>query len=401
MSDALSLRQIQKAAQELTRQNRQLDPSQSQPETPSQDNLSQSTTHPEAPSAAHPRAPAVDLSQPDLQSSAPLASGSAVSDANDAVFSTASENPTDEPPNIQEDIIMDDDWEDRDEDMPESATPPPVAGRNPPFADAPQPQPGSSGPTLVPPFAAWVPWSKVQENTPDPFLSHKTTAPTELPPKPSDVHPQKGIYLSYMLVAWLHLQYHLPFRACAVLMQLILLIVRAFGVEIQNPAPLVTLPSIFARLDVNPTFDELPVCPACREVYPAGPDTPFLCPACNVPMFTSPSTSKRAPLLKSPYMSLQKQLTDILSIPGVEAMLDAWRLKPRTSHRYTDIFDGAVAKELKAHDGSPFFQNGGEDGPQGELRIGLTLGLDWLVTYISPCLALADIPLGSRTSGAR
>jgi len=66
----------------------------------------------------------------------------------------------------------------------------------------------------------------------------------------------------------------------------------------------------------------------------------------------------------------------------MEDELERWRKTSQKSGRYSDFFDGAISKELKGHDGQPFFQNDildREDGPDGELQIGLTLGADWLV----------------------
>ena len=49
---------------------------------------------------------------------------------------------------------------------------------------------------------------------------------------------------------------------------------------------------------------------------------------------------------------------------------------------YTDIFDGNVCRHrLKAPYGKPFFSNlpHKHNGPDGELHIGVCLGVDWCV----------------------
>ena len=224
---------------------------------------------------------------------------------------------------------------------------------------------------------------------PDPFLTPAATTPPSPPPTPDEVHPQPGIYLLYMLAFWLHLQYHLPFQACNVLVTVSLLIIKSFGVVVSEPTPLVTLPCIMARLDVEPAFNILSLCPKCLEVYPCSPETPSICRKCASPMF-KPTKSRcvpspnqpRTPLLQAPYMSIQVQLASILAIPGVEEEMDKWCSKPRYMHWYSNIFDGAVTKSLQAPDGTTFFKNGpgDEKGPDGKLQIGVTLGLDWYLS---------------------
>lgn len=241
-----------------------------------------------------------------------------------------------------------------------------------------------------PPVARHIPEFKRQEHSPDPFkaMANQTSGP---PPTSTwslaDVHPQKGIALLYILVAWLHLQHHLPFRACNALVGVVMLIIRAFA-QVVEPQPLTTLPRILSSLDVEPSFTILPICPGCLELYPRSPSTPDLCNKCNTSMFktTSPVSSRsrsgsghRVPLLQFAHKTIQSQLKTFLSSPGSEQLLDEWRQKTRYAGRYQDIFDGAVTKSLLDHEGRVFFRNGTEDrgGPNGELRIGLTLGVDW------------------------
>jgi hypothetical protein len=81
----------------------------------------------------------------------------------------------------------------------------------------------------------------------------------------------------------------------------------------------------------------------------------------------------------------------MLSAPGVEAELDEWRKLDRKPGVYQDNFDGDICKNLKAPDGSKFFANGPaekENGPDGELRIALTLGVDWYVAFAREALNL-------------
>jgi len=75
----------------------------------------------------------------------------------------------------------------------------------------------------------------------------------------------------------------------------------------------------------------------------------------------------------------------VLKTPGVEALLDGWWVKPCRPGEYTDIFDGNVCHlSLKAPDGNLFFSNHPHEnnGPNGELRIGVNLGVNWCVHSI-------------------
>ncbi|KAJ3536169.1 hypothetical protein NMY22_g6153 [Coprinellus aureogranulatus] len=159
-----------------------------------------------------------------------------------------------------------------------------------------------------------------------------------------------------------------------------------------TPSPLVSLQRIMARLDVSLRLISSHSAPSVLRCIHARRRHP---PSHLLP---------RTPLLQAPFMSIQSQLASILAVPGVEAEMDKWRGKPRYAGHYRDIFDGAVTKSLPAPDGSLFFKNGVEDrqGPDGELRIGLTLGLDWfsyLRSQIAPShsscpisLSIANLP---------
>jgi hypothetical protein len=81
-----------------------------------------------------------------------------------------------------------------------------------------------------------------------------------------------------------------------------------------------------------------------------------------------------------PYKSIESQLTSVLAIPGLEAKLDNWHKLPCTSGKYQDVFDGNILKNLKMADGQRFFKNDADDvaaGPNGELQISLSLGVNW------------------------
>lgn len=318
-------------------------------------------------------------------------------DISDLEASTRPSFPTGDVP----EQIADDDWEAAEEPTlddghGEQLEDEPVVGGRQALDDEPlddDRMDGSSmrlgdAPIINRPHATSVPAHKIAENTLDPFFrepeKQDTCSRTLRSPVKGPLH--RGLLLLYMLVAWLHLQFHLPFRACNVVLGVIPLIIRAFGATV-GPS-LSTLTSVLDSMELEPQVRILPVCPSCLEVFPDSDSTPSICPLCNTFIFKEsprPSTQKcpsRTPLLRFPMMSIESQLVTMLLVPGVEKACDDWRKTKRTPGKYDDNFDGRICRELPDVDGQPFFKNDPQDvgnGPEGELRIGLTLGVDWFV----------------------
>jgi hypothetical protein len=122
--------------------------------------------------------------------------------------------------------------------------------------------------------------------------------------------------------------------------------------------------------------------------------------SCNAPLFLSDHMRQgnlcgmKTPIIKYPYLSLTQQLISVLKIPGIEALLDNWWTKQCLSRDYGDIFDGNMCRlHLKAPDGGLFFMNlpHERNGLNGELRIGINLGIDWYV-LLSPQFDLTQSP---------
>ncbi|KZP30608.1 hypothetical protein FIBSPDRAFT_945947 [Athelia psychrophila] len=204
-----------------------------------------------------------------------------------------------------------------------------------------------------------IPKHKRDENDPNPF---SMASRPHMPVLQEDVHPDGGVYMLYTLVAWLHSQFHVLFRACNAILVVVALIIQSFGITTSTPV-LTTLPSVMGRLGVEPTIWILPVCPHCLEVYPESPKTGGKCTGCNTNIFKTGRTrggKERAaqepiPELKFPCKSLASQLAEIVALPGMEDKLDQWRHQSRKSGKYTDFFDGGIARDLKGPDGKQFF----------------------------------------------
>ena len=238
----------------------------------------------------------------------------------------------------------------------------------------------------------------LDEDDPDPFFQKTEPESTQnlstLPPH---------LLCIYAFTTWLHLQFHLPRVACNALLSVFACILAFIAPNLDSP--LVTLKSVNRHLGVSVPFQVLPVCPSCKEVYPSNENTPDVCSHCETELFISRFTNRgnkrkeRVPVLKYPYLPISDQLGAILAIPGIEKLLDSWRTVPRVPGLKKDIFDGNITKNLKAPDGTAFFANEGEQdrcGPNGELRIGLALGVDWFLHSFTQRFLLLTYSIGSH-----
>ncbi|KIJ15283.1 hypothetical protein PAXINDRAFT_11822 [Paxillus involutus ATCC 200175] len=129
--------------------------------------------------------------------------------------------------------------------------------------------------------------------------------------------------------------------------------------------------------------------------YVLGLDTaihilPDMCASCNINLFLPTQTKHgndravKSPIINYPYLPLSEQIKRLLKIPGLEAVLDEWQTKVQKPGEYIDIFDGDICRtRLKGPNGKLFFSNKDNEkqGPNGELCIGVNLGIDWF-SYI-------------------
>ena len=218
------------------------------------------------------------------------------------------------------------------------------------------------------------------EDEHDPFKPINTNGITAVD---LSYHPPH-LQIIYAAVTWLHLQFHLPRTACQAL--LAILACMLFFISSSIPLPLVTLTSANRALSLDIPIQVLALCTICKTPFPNSTMTQDTCPTCATPLFLPDTTWRgkrrkkmRIPVLRYPYLSITEQLTSIVAIPGMEDLMDQWRTVSRTPGVYQDIFDGRVAQQLPAHNNTKFFSNLPTEarGPQGELRLGLTLGADW------------------------
>ncbi|EPS99806.1 hypothetical protein FOMPIDRAFT_1030690 [Fomitopsis schrenkii] len=192
-------------------------------------------------------------------------------------------------------------------------------------------------------------------------------------------------FLLYLLVAWLHTACQLAFPACRAVLVVMGQILAAAGIITERHALYISLASVLASLGVEPVFQILPVCPSCLEVYPGNYPRDLPCRRCASPLFSHAQRHDRRqrtassvvrPLLQFPMKSIEAQLREILAVPGMEELVEGWRTKSRAPGTYQDNFDGRICRELQGPDGRLFFENP-LPTQCNELRIGLTLGVDW------------------------
>jgi len=75
--------------------------------------------------------------------------------------------------------------------------------------------------TLVSLSTYFSSFHNTDENSPDPFQYHP--GPMHAPPTAADIHPQWAVYVLYLLVVWLHSQFHVPFCACSAFLAVVTL----------------------------------------------------------------------------------------------------------------------------------------------------------------------------------
>jgi len=187
-----------------------------------------------------------------------------------------------------------------------------------------------------------------------------------------------------VLTAWLHLHYHLPHRACILLLKVLRVIFIGLSqLKPEDEAP-VTLTTTFRRLNLDDEFQISPSCPKCHRIYATDSPASLKCSHCDIPLFKfwagegSTSSKKAAPkpVIQCPQRSITSQLPRILNSPGMEEACEAWCTETTRPGFKTTIMDGKIWKTIAGCDGKPFFDNRPDRDHSDELRIGITIGFD-------------------------
>ena len=193
-----------------------------------------------------------------------------------------------------------------------------------------------------------------------------------------------------LLVTFLHTTYHVPFRACGIILIVLKTILLKLELLPSTDNMPTTLGTAFSRLGFTDNFIIQVMCPQCHQlIHAAKSNFDFrdeaYCQSCQVPLYTGigskyfnyliPPKFARppAPKLVSPYAPLKLLLTEFLSRPGLEENVESWRDQTDFKGTFRGPWDGAVWKSIKDVNGEHFFKKRMDN----ELRLGVTCGLDW------------------------
>lgn len=100
------------------------------------------------------------------------------------------------------------------------------------------------------------------------------------------VHPNWCVRGIIYLVAFLHTRHHVTFRACALILSCLNLVLGALPVKLLGNSRMpLTLKTLFAQLGARDRFTVHPVCYNCHKVFLPGTDSDTVCPTCELELF--------------------------------------------------------------------------------------------------------------------
>ncbi len=192
--------------------------------------------------------------------------------------------------------------------------------------------------------------------------------------------------LALLVTAFLHTRQNVSFRSCAILLALLNSIFLALGViTFDNELPL-TLDTVLRKFELEDRFIIYPLCKKCHRIFQPNIPSDSVCPDCDEELFRTISNSvfrsitgcnapPPPPFLVTPIQVLSSLLVDCLSKPGIEHTVESYsKTRILQADIKTDISDGEIWKNAKCPDGTKFFDRNDDSG---ELRIGVTMSLDW------------------------
>ncbi|KAG1896636.1 uncharacterized protein F5891DRAFT_912674, partial [Suillus fuscotomentosus] len=205
-----------------------------------------------------------------------------------------------------------------------------------------------------------------------------------------DAHPDWFGCIIIIMVAILHVKHHVSFCACALILHCVTTILFSLGIlHPTQPLP-TTLNTVIHRLDLHDCYDDELFCSHCHCIFPTDIPTNTLCSNCDSWLFKPVSnrlfrmvtgckaqhTQCPPPVCAAPIQVPSSLLVNFLAHGGNEVACESWQsctVKPGELH---DISDGEVWCTIQGPDQAPFFS--GMETSQ-ELRIGVTISLDWYV----------------------
>lgn len=208
-----------------------------------------------------------------------------------------------------------------------------------------------------------------------------------------DSHPEWFARLLLLLVAVLHAKHRVSFRACALILFTLNTILLTLGVlQPTNPLP-VTLHTVISRFDLQDRFTIYPICGSCHRIFPTDAPIDSLCSDCDSRLFkpisdrlfrrlTGHQPQRPPPICAAPIQLPSSLLADFLARGDNEDSCSSWKSRPRVPGELKDISDGEVWKTICGADKKPFFSDLEDDS--SELRIGVTMSLDWCAYFFLP-----------------
>jgi hypothetical protein len=217
------------------------------------------------------------------------------------------------------------------------------------------------------------------------------------------LHSHWVIRILLVVVAYLHTQYQVSFRACGALLWVLNVIFTALNVTAASPQrhqtvgslsftdeiP-TTLTTLFRQLGLQDDFTVYSVCYRCNHLYSATGNIQNACIQCNIPLYEKTTReyyaealgegtgSRINPQLQAPIQLLSDFLEEFLARKGIEDEMEAWRKYESPQEHLCHLQDGDVWKTIKDSEGHSFFEN---PCPKEELRLGITVSLDWFVYF--------------------
>lgn len=190
-----------------------------------------------------------------------------------------------------------------------------------------------------------------------------------------------------LLAAFLHTKHHVTFRASNTMLFVLRIIFKSLKlIDPEEDMP-VTLNTVLKRFDLQDRFVILPACNLCHQHFPSDTPATFMCPKCDVSLFSTASQNlfqrilgrepaKPPPKRSVPVSPLSEQLKDLMARPGMEQIVEEWRDRPQATDELNCMMDGRVWKTIPGPNGQPFFDRDSltEDT---EIRLGVTFALDW------------------------
>ncbi|KAH9927067.1 hypothetical protein B0H21DRAFT_826494 [Amylocystis lapponica] len=124
-----------------------------------------------------------------------------------------------------------------------------------------------------------------------------TDIPIEMPPTALEILTNSSEVWFWrvlmLLCSWLHLQYHVPYRACALVLQVMQFIFITLGLLTGDSDAPITLLTTLHRLHLRDNFEIKAMCVSCHRVYNGDSDMEE-CSECQTPLFKSSSTTNAA-----------------------------------------------------------------------------------------------------------